>query len=68
MICLTMIMYFAVIASIPFTHNDCKSYIHWDPNSAEVSSAEYIWILYEFQEYLYALYVTTVVSLVGWVS
>ena len=50
-----MIMYFMVIASVPFALTNCKNYLNWYPNS-------------EFYAYGVALYATTVVSLVGWVS
>ena len=55
-----MIMYFAVIASVPFTVSGCTKYLIWRPDHYLQGSI--------FHAYGVALYVTTVVSLVGWVS
>ena len=68
-----MIMYFAVIASIPFTLSGCTGYFYWYPNYWYIYSNWYPnssdWmIFYEFHAYGQALYATTIVSLVGWVS
>ena len=68
MICLTMIMYFAVIAYVPFALSGCIGYLIWHSNSNWYPNLSDSTIAYEFQAYGQALYAITVVSLVGWVS
>ena len=57
-----MIMYFAMIAYVPFAQSGCRSYLNWYPDP------ESTWSFFAFYNYGQALYATTIVSLVGWVS